>query len=71
MPAWLTENAKWIAVGAAALIVIIAFCVGFSKEGLYQVELGRADLDGRLRAVFRAGKEISRFQSRPENGIDE
>lgn len=31
MPAWLTENAKWIAVGAAALIVIIAFCVGFSK----------------------------------------
>ena len=40
-------------------------------QGLYQVELGRADLDGRLRAVFRAGKEISRFQSRPENGIDE
>lgn len=70
MPAWLTENAKWIAVGAAALIVIIAFCVGFSK-GFTRLSWGRADLDGRLRAVFRAGKEISRFQSRPENGIDE
>lgn len=68
MPAWLTENAKWIAVGAAALIVIIAFCVGFSK-GFTRLSWGA--LIGRLRAVFRAGKEISRFQSRPENGIDE
>ncbi len=31
MPAWLTEHAQWIAIGAAALIVLIAFFVGFAK----------------------------------------
>lgn len=70
MPAWLTENAKWIAVGAAALIVIIAFCVGFSK-GFTRLSWGALIWTGACALFFRAGKEISRFQSRPENGIDE
>ena len=30
MPAWFTENAKWFAIGAAVLIVILALVAGFS-----------------------------------------
>ena len=60
MPAWLTENAKWIAVGAAALIVIIAFCVGFSK-GFTRLSWGALIWTGACALFYRAGNEVPRL----------
>lgn len=33
MPAWFTENAKWFAIGAAVLIVILALVAGSPWAG--------------------------------------
>ena len=54
MPAWFTENAKWFAIGAAVLIVILALVAGFSMGW------GPFDMGGGLRALRRVGTSFPR-----------
>lgn len=54
MPAWFTENAKWFAIGAAVLIVILALVAGFSMGW------GPLTWAGGLRALRRVGTSFPR-----------
>lgn len=57
VPAWLTENAKTIAIAAAAVILLIAFVVGFVK-GFSRIGWGALAWAGACAMFFFAEKKF-------------